>query len=212
MVSAAHSVITHIWGTEGGPARYAIHFGYPVGSMLGPLVAIPFIYGVEQAGNETTKAPPGGEQWHQSPNVSTPVDGNDDDGGAIVESRHFDDGSSIEYAYLLIGLFIAVNATVFMILQLLQKQLHVTANQTTNSGEKASFKQVLTPSEWADGDGKFGAVFLILMCMYYVIQTAVHKGTTEYLVTYAIDSDMFGAKEAATLNSVVYAAGMTPSF
>ena len=205
MISAAHSVITHIWGTEGGPARYAIHFGYPVGSMLGPLIAIPFVYGVEETSNGTTEAPPdGAQQWYHSRYAAVVYS---DDDGAIVESRHFDDGSSIEYAYLLIGLFIAVNATVFMILQLLQKQLHVTANQTTNSGEKASFKQVLTPSEWADGDGKFGAVFLILMCIYFVIQTATHKGTQEYLVTYAVDSGMFEATEAATLNSVVYAAG-----
>ena len=219
-LSAAHSVITHIWGTEGGPARYAIHFGYPIGSMLGPLMAIPFVYGEEATSNATTAAPAAAARgvwgWYRLPygavqrypGLYDDVDDGDDDGdGAIVESKHFDDGSSIEYVYLIVGLFIAVNAAVFMLLQLLRKHLHVTSRTATTEAEKTSFKQVLTPSEWADGDGRFGATFLVLMCVYFVLQTATHKGTQEYLVTYAVDSEMFSATEAATLNSVVYAAG-----
>ena len=121
--------------------------------MLGPLITIPFVYGVEQTHNKTAMTSDSDEQLYPLTNISTRMDD-----GAIVESRHFDDGSSIEYAYLLIGLFIAVNAAVFMLLQMLQKQMRVSSTQLRNiRNEKASFKQVLTPSEWADGDGKFGA-------------------------------------------------------
>ena len=43
LFSAGHSVISHLWGLHGGPARIAMHVGYPLGAMLGPLIAMPFV-------------------------------------------------------------------------------------------------------------------------------------------------------------------------
>ena len=193
-------MITYIWGTSGGPARFAIHFGYPIGSMLGPLMAVPFVYGESDDANSTTT---------ESPDLLQ-------EDGAWVESKHFDDGSSIEYVYFLIAVFIWINASVFIIFQVFRRRMHVTAPVSTaptldEIEEKQTFKKVLTPSEWADGDGRFGCFILVALIVYYVIVMAAIKGTQEYLVTYAVDSNLFSAQEAATLNSVVYGAGSSLS-
>ena len=170
--------------------------------MLGPLMAVPFVYGEsdEDDVNITTTESPSMEQELYV------------EDGAWVESKHFDDGSSIEYVYFIVALFIWINAAVFIIFQVFRRRMHVTAPVSTQPTldeieEKQSFKKVLTPSEWADGDGRFGGFILVSLIVYYVIVMAAIKGTQEYLVTYAVDTDLFSAQEAATLNSVVYGAG-----
>ena len=204
-------MITHIWGTDGGPARFAIHFGYPIGSMIGPLIAIPFVSDDQSSNNETTTVDPtANENTYEHNGLAVLFGADIEQQSSIVESKRYDDGSSIEYAYLIVGLFIILLGAVFMVLQMFRKciqQDDAMVTKIKEPEEERSFRQVLSPKEWADGDSRFGVSILIFMMVWYILQTATMKGTHEYLVTYAVDSGMFSNQEAATLNSVVYACG-----
>ena len=214
LITAAHSVISHIWGVNGGPARYAIHFGYPVGSILGPLIAMPFVSGVaRQMTNQDVmlnSSVPATTNYQfdlnsngsDVPNLTTyaavlvPVD-------ATTETT---DQSSIEYAYLIVGAIIVLNSLTFVFMHFYAKQPSP-KGLTLGVGGVKSFREVLSPSKWADGDGRFGVTILVLVMLYYILQMACMKGTQEYLVTYAVDSKLFTNQRAAVLNSVVYGAG-----
>ena len=205
LITAAHSVISHIWGVNGGPARYAIHFGYPVGSILGPLIAMPFVSGVarqmtnqDDMLNSSVPASNGSDV----PNLTTYA-------AAVlvpVDATETTDQSSIEYAYLIVGAIIVLNSLTFVFMHFYAKQPSP-KGLTLGVGGVKSFREVLSPSKWADGDTRFGVTILVLVMLYYILQMACMKGTQEYLVTYAVDSKLFTNQRAAVLNSVVYGAG-----
>ena len=53
----------------------------------------------------------------------------------------------------------------------------------------------------------FRFIYSILMCVHYILLLATVKGSSEYLVTYAVDSGMFTNAESATLHTGTYGTG-----
>ena len=124
------------------------------------------------------------------------------------------DASTIQYAYLIVGLFTMLVASVFVILQCCGRTCKSTTISSKPKNRRdsigfTSFRQVFSPKDWADGDACYGTMIFIFMNLYFVFELATIKGTQEYLVTYAVDSGHFRSKEAVALNSVLFATGLS---
>ena len=120
-LSAAHSVISYICGTEAGPSRFAIHLGYPIGAVLGPLLAYPFVskksLATQSSSNETVDAVNSinpNELLNTSPEMTT----ENVDGSIGTTEGYIEDTSTIEYAYLITAFILFLNAAYFFVMQL----------------------------------------------------------------------------------------------
>ena len=198
------------------PIRIILHFGFPVGATLGPLILIPFLVDDEDSEstelicyenatlsteNNTNMA--GSEFVNNVTCIQVDIDSNEED----------KDESTIQYAFLIVGLFLLFIAVLFYILQCLGHiwtKLAFRAQVEVHDQKFDSFKKVFSPKEWADGDKVYGTVVFIFLAVYFVLELATIKGTQQYLVTYAVDSDHFKTKEAVLMNSVTFATGMVP--
>ena len=193
---AAHGVISSIWGRNGGSARYGIHFGYPIGSAIGPLIAIPFV-GDTTDSNTTSKQ---GFLLSVQKAYSL-LEQLTDDGEDVT------DDTSIEFAYL-IGSGVALILSAIFVLMYIFGPRSAYLYQNTLSENKYNWKEVISPRIWANGDFAFGIKIMILMFTYYLFVLAGIMGTQIYIVTYAVDSDLgFSSQEAATLNSLIFIMG-----
>ena len=189
---AAHGVISSIWGQNGGSARYGIHFGYPIGAAIGPLIAIPFM------GDTTDSNDTSNQGFIFSVHKAYSLLEHLTDDVEVVT-----DDTSIEFAYL-IGSGVALILSAIFIFMYIFGPRSAYLYQNTLSENKYSWKEVISPRVWTNGDFAFGIKIMILMFIYYLFVVAAIMGTQIYIVTYAVDSDLgFSSQEAATLNSVI---------
>ena len=179
-ISVGNSVMMDLWGEKGGPAMHALHFGYPIGAMIGPLIAYPFV-SVEPSNNTDA-------------NLTTDMIIT-----TMEDSSLFDDGSHIEIAYAIVACIDIVFAIIFIVFQFVLPSKNMASHQ-----KKANFdwKTVFSPSQWAGGDFKFGITMLIFMMIFYILHRITIKGSTTFYVTYAVDSKLYTNKQA-TLYSFV---------
>ena len=114
MLAAAHGVISSIWGPNGGSARYGIHFGYPIGSAIGPLIAIPFLGDSTDSNTTSTQGFLFSIQKIYS--LSQDLTNNDDD---------VTDDTTIEFAYLIGSGVSLILTTIFVLCTSLDQEVHI---------------------------------------------------------------------------------------
>ena len=194
LFSAGHSVISHLWGLHGGPARIAMHVGYPLGAMLGPLIAMPFVM-------SPPTSPAAAQELISAANSSVMLMTSTIAGPTRI--AEVADTSRMEVAYGMVGAAVGVLALVFLCLHFCVK----TATKPLSSRGKLSFSDVWRPAVWADGNSCYGIVIALSLVGYYVVNMGAIKGTQVYLVTYAVDSGFLTNQRAALLNSLTFGAG-----
>ena len=170
-----------LWGENGRPAMHALHFGYPIGAMIGPLIAYPF---VSDSTNDTT-----------SDNATTDILPITED-----DSSLFNDGSQIEIAFSIVAGLNILIAAIFLLFQFILPSKRMISYQQKHGFD---WKTVFSPSKWAGGDFRFGVAMLICMMMFYVLQKITIKGSSAFYVTYAVDSGLGFSNQQATLFSFV---------
>ena len=234
----------------------ALNLGWPIGAIIGPLIAVPFVSEEEAVDtNATTTAYP----------LATEVGDNGTNMGDIgdigVYAKEFNDESQIEIACwigacltIFIGsLHLALFAVirVYYVSEILdeptadqggdfyktiaessESQSHqdtstitaikdaateqsrnalsndieiVEQNDPDMASASLTWRDILTPSKWAAGDGPFGIKVAVLTVLFYMLLMFSAKGVGGYLVLYAVDSDLgFTNAEAAQLQSAVF--------
>lgn len=184
-MTAGNSLVMAIWGEDGTGPMHAIHFGYPIGAFIGPLIARPFLSkNISSSTNESQTF----SYWYGYADIRSEVD----------------DNSNLEALYPIVFTVIVILA-----LSYLPVQLCCSPKKTGGVGKASySWKDVLFPSKWAQGDGKFGVKILIFVVCFYTFLKGAAKGIQDYIVTFAVDSDLgFTNQEAAVLNSAINAMG-----
>ena len=199
-------------GTEGGPARFAIHLGYPIGAVLGPLLAYPFVSKpVAPPQNSTMASNNETISQYQSLGNSSEINTIGLDMSTEGLRGHVEDTSTIEYAFLITSLVVFLNAAYFIVMQLCTSCESSCIGSPIKPRMQAkslrSFRQVLSPGQWAEGDTWFGVMIVGFAMVIFILECAAMKGSQEYLVTYAVDSGMFTNQRAALLNSLTFGAG-----
>ena len=75
---------------------------------------------------------------------------------------------------------------------------------TSGSKDAMTWRDIVTPSKWAAGDGRFGVIIALLTVLFYMFLLFSAKGVGGYLTVYAVDSGLgFTNAEAARLQSAV---------
>ena len=190
---------------EGGSVRHAIHLGFPVGSILGPLIALPFL--------SKTNSTDDNDDVEGTVNVSDSSCYRENSRCSFHNRETFketSDTSSIQVAYGIAGSVLLCVGFVFILLYCFRPQ-NATLNQRVLKNRKdegKTWKEVISPRTWAEGNLRFGTTIMVFIMAYYFLVLATIKGTQEYIVPYAVDSDLgFTNQEAATLNSVISGMG-----
>jgi FHS family Na+ dependent glucose MFS transporter 1 len=170
-----------LWGDKASAPMHALHFGYPIGAMIGPLIAYPFV-SIEKD-NSTTS------------DTTTISDG----------GRDYADDSQIEIAFAIVACFLLVLAAMFAVFQVAMPSWKIASFQ-----DKAgySWREVLSPAKWADGDTKFGITITVFIMLFYFFHVATFKTSSTYYITYAADEMGYSNQDAALLSSAMSFAGM----
>ena len=160
------SLTMDMWGKRGKVPIHILLFGYPVGNMIAPLIAYPFVSGYKENTTDTCNE------------SSTTVQSSQ---GEIT--LNFEDNSQIEIPFAIIGLLVITMATVFLGIQLsgMSKSLPSWQNK-----QDMKWKDLLSFSKWADGDFKFGVNMCVLIICFYVIHVSGAKGINLFYPTYAV--------------------------
>ena len=198
-----NSMIMLLWGEGGNAPMHLLHFGYPLGAVIGPLLASFYVSEEvdDVTGNTTTSEP----------------------GVACENDSEFADCSHIETAYFIGGTIVIFNAIVFIGFQLHRSCMTSpeddnpgnNVNRAMTSGNKEEsemtkaylWREVWSPKKWGAGDGKFGLTIVILVMLFFFLMVAAFKSSTTYLVFFATDELGMSNSEAAIFSSVVSAAG-----
>ena len=278
--SVCNSVVARLWGKKAGRPMQALNLGWPVGALLGPLIAIPFVSEEEVVDDTNSTLNASTFSLDIFPDLSQESDMGTYEGMAVMDTyqyeadthqykpdtyqREFPDDSSIEIAYLIAAtITTAVGCLHFTLYAYFMlhgsrtssdnNQIALTAadddnknlelNQandsticphnsawgkgddvknnnnvaeapvnalekcddvTSASKDAMTWRDIVTPSKWAAGDGRFGVIIALLTVLFYMFLLFSAKGVGGYLTVYAVDSGLgFTNAEAARLQSAV---------
>ena len=95
VASVCNSVVSRLWGKKAGRPMQALNIGWPIGAILGPLIAVPFVSEEPPADdtNSSLTTSSSVEQFHEYVWLH--------DADVQLVERDFIDDSSIEIAYLI---------------------------------------------------------------------------------------------------------------
>ena len=190
-----------MWGDKNTAAIQALHLGLPLGQVIGPLIAIPFVSGPK---NIT-----------ESPNVTQYVEVEEEfdvrlmaeEGG--IETQNLDDrfrdDSQIEIAFWIVSGFLVVIAMLFILMECKKDDnLKQTINISSNP-----WKDIVRPSYWAEGNGIFGILFFAIFAFFFIMHVGCQAGISGFITVYAVDSELgFTNKEGALLNAMLNLSGV----
>ena len=171
-----------LWGDKGGAPMHALHFGYPLGAMIGPLLAYPFV-SIEDTTNTTSET-----TTLQYTELSNP--------------RYADD-SRIEIPYVIVGIFLAILCVTFFIFQCIMPSKNIASHQH-KQGYK--WKDVFSPAKWSGDSSNFGLLIISLTMLFFALHIMALKASTYYM-TYAVDEVGYTNQQATLYQSLMSFAG-----
>ena len=185
-VAAVHSQITSLWSTGGKVVRYALYFGLCLGTIVGMLIAQPFISGVRgyyptALVNDTPATTDAATT--AGVNVSTTASYFQ---VVISPSR---DLSTIEYAYVIVfslSIIVAAAYVCFHFIAHISGALYKLEKPLAGH----SCVDVISPRAWAHGDAKVGVLVAVILVCFTLLQSLLNLGTNMYLQSFAVDSEL----------------------
>ena len=185
-------MVLSLWGEKSGSPMQALHFGYPLGSMVAPLVAYPFVSQPVGNGSEVTTM------------AFTITDDSLDNTSLVTEDPLLLE-SRVEIAYVIVGLFGICNGVIFILFQLCYPpEQNITAASKTHKQDTTSWKQVFSPLEWGGGDAVFGGIMVALFMLFYFVNMASIKASGLYYPSYAIEGPLKYTNQEGTLYSSAF--------
>ena len=193
-LTVGDSVVTSMWGEKAGVPLHSIHFGFTLGSLVGPFIVSSFIPDetephTEQELNSTI---------HWSSSTESPLNVTQHGSGTTME--HYEtDNSTIEYAYIICSVCTVCIAFVFFIMEF----IHFPVENNNDVKKKShSWQEIFNPKYWAMGNLALGILTITLLNLFYIFHLGAVKGPSMLLTTYAVDSDLdFSQSEAAALTA-----------
>ena len=181
-----NTVILRAWSERATGPMYAIHFGFGLGSTVGPFLARPFLSPEEVFINCTecmTTAMP-----------------------ATEEPSRFQEGSHIEIPYIKIGLFTLAMSITLLVLHIIGPPDKLRFKLKAASDERKLLKEVCYPNNCTNGSIPCTMLFLICFFLFYVFSCGREIGLNTYMFTYATESALKFSKDSAIVLSSVYVA------
>ena len=170
----------HLWGKASAGPMNAVHFGFGLGAVLAPQLAIPFL------SLDATDSSNGTASYIISKlNTTTP--------SSQLESH-------LAYPYTIIAL-IGVIFTIMMIIFYI-----VGPPNGFPIRKPVKSKMIFSPASCANGRFFYGLVLFIFLFLYCIQAVGGERAYGKFLFTFAIDSELrFTKRNAAILNSLFWA-------
>lgn len=183
-------MIVAMWGEHNGGPMQALHFGYPLGAMVGPLIAYPFV------SKDTTNT----TNWLPIHNVSSsePVQPL-----VNITNNTVPTESHIEVPYIIIASLDIFMAVMFIIFQCFSRPVtsQCDNNKKSNRLVSRNWREVFSPTRWGGGSFKFGVTIVALLMFFYFMQVGTVRGFIAYYTSYAVESDLAFTPQQGTLYS-----------
>ena len=202
-----------MWGLAVAPAMQAIHLGYPIGALLAPMTAVPFVSTEEDETGSSESNSTSNTQAYCSASVygapnTFPVCVHEAEADDSEDERYLDsfpDNSTIGIAFAICGIF-SLTICVLHLVMLMLKSRNMSENPVRDQAteqSKMSFREIISPNYWSANRTKFGLSVYTLLVLFYIC----HIGSTYcimlYLVSYLVESQGFTSQEAAWLQTAV---------
>ena len=215
--AVGQSTLLRMWGVESDSAMQALPLGYPLGSLLAPLIAVPFV-------SEKAEDDDNGLNGTTATNMQTslmlqqytrqlqllPVAYQEDTSQPENYDSYFDsfaDDSTIGIAFAICGLFTFSVAIAHVVMNFLKLEVSdkEKAQQQEAEQSKQSLRTMVSPAFWAAGETRFGVTVMMLIVLFYCAHIGSALGIMMYLVTYLTDSQQlqFSNREAALLQAAM---------
>ena len=181
--SGGNTMTMHLWGKASASPMNAVHFGFGLGAVLAPQLAIPF----------------------QSPDAKINTDTSNDTESYTISKLNTTTPSSqseshLAYPYTitaLIGLIFTIVMIVFYI---------VGPPNGFPIRKPVKSKLIFSPASCANGHFFYGLVLFLFLFLYFIQAIGGERAYGKFLFTFAIDSELkFTKRNAAILNSLFWA-------
>ena len=180
-----------MWGAKAGVPLHSIHFGFPIGTLLGPYIVSAFIP------DDTT---PNLVGFNDTQNITADVYVANVSNADTSSYDDVTDDSSIEYAFLIASACTVAMAVAFFIIEFVRFPVNTSGEQIQKKA--STWKEILNPKLWAMGSVSLGVFSILLLNAFYICHVGALKGPVMLLTTYALDSDLgFSRSEAASLTA-----------
>ena len=198
-LAAGNSHLLAMWGEEVSAPLHTYHFGFGLGTVIGPFMVGPFL-SYNNTGNDTahTLQKPSHRDIHVDPNT------------------HIADNSTsstrIQIPYGIGGGFGILAALVFFLFLFYGLRFPQQFRKQTTPNKSSSLKSVLSPGSCAGGNVVFGVQMMTLVVITFIVFVAGAVSLTTFMAPMAVDSLNFTKAEATTLVMVTngcYATGIT---
>ena len=215
-VAAGHAMIPWMWHDRAAPPMNAIHLGFPIGSMLAPLIAMNFLKPQEEEGNTTTvmetstlvsaaRRDDKYSHFNISSNLTNTVMAYSDS-----STRYFYDAttatseepvSRIEIPYGIVGgsalLMGVIVLTIFTYGKLKGTSLY--------GKSKVSLKEAFDPKSFrGTGNTCFTVAILTLVCLFLGFCNSGSSAIGPFIFSFATESDLNFSNEEASLLETTY--------
>ncbi len=165
---------------EGGPFMHAVHFGYSLGSFIGPLLATPFLS--EEAAAETTENPEDSARpLPVAANITTVP---------VAEVEREQTTKLVVYLYVMLGCVIAASGIGYLLMAVQacresRRAADADAGSEDKKEEEEQKAQKMTPAVIA---------FVALMCAFYFLYGGAEIVVSTFLTAFVVKSDLGGTK------------------
>ena len=185
----------HLWGEATASPMNAVHFGFGLGAILAPQLALPFLSPDAKAGNSETST-----SVNETSNQTESFTHMFYDLNSTGDTLHGDSEAQLVYPYTIIAL-IGIIFTIMMVV------FYVVGPPRGFPIRKPVKSKVLfSPSSCAGGRLLYGLILFILLFLYFIQAVGGERAYGKFLFTYAVDSPLnFTKRSAATLNSLFWA-------
>ena len=193
-ISGGNTMTMHLWGEATASPMNAVHFGFGLGAILAPQLALPFLSPDAKAGNSETSTSVN-ETSNQTESFTHIYDLN-----STGDTSHGESEAQLVYPYTIIAL-IGIIFTIMMVV------FYVVGPPRGFPIRKPVKSKVLfSPSSCAGGRLLYGLILFILLFLYFIQAVGGERAYGKFLFTYAVDSPLlFTKRSAANLNSLFWA-------
>ena len=214
--TAGHAMIPWMWHDRAAPPMNAIHLGYPIGSMLAPLIAMNFLKPQEEEGNTTTvmetytlvsatRIDEKYSPFNMSSNFTNTVMAYSDSStryySDVTTTTSEEPVSRIEIPYGIVG----GSALLMGIIMLTIFTYGKLKNISLYGKSKVSLKETFDPKSFrGTGNTCFTVAILALVCLFLGLSNSGSYAVRPFIFSFATESDLNFSNDEASLLETTY--------
>ena len=184
----------HLWGEATASPMNAVHFGFGLGAILAPQLAMPFLSSDTKAADSDITTILNGTSTNQSKTLAAVYL------NTTEPTPREETDARLVYPYTIIALIGIIFTVMMAVFYVVGPPSGFPARKPVKS------KVLFSPSSCAGGRLLYGLMLFILLFVYFIQAVGGERAYGKFLFTYAVDGQLnFTKRSAAILNSLFWA-------